>query len=1653
MDTANSSDIWRPFTGLPLGCAVYPEPMGAGYHGLQGRGVSFGKTDTTIEIDRLFITFSGNVVLEGLYLEDRHGDTLIHSRSLEANMAIGPLVWGNALHLNKVEWKGLTAHMARADGKETFNFHFLVEAFALADTTAVASTAEPMDIRLGTIDFEDFKVTYTDKFLGIDGFLDLGKLTVETKEIDLQAMRFGVHSLSLSDTKASYKQTKPLPSKKGQTAPLPYFSADDLQVNNVRIAYETLPDSTKALVDIGELALDLPSADLSDRRMDLNSLSLKNSTVDLNVPAPKETDTLSKGQPAPLFRWPDYDLTVASLHLENNALNFRAGNAIAKPKSVLDPTALGFSQLHLLANDVAYRPGHLEWYLRELSFQESSGWSVQQLAMKGNVSEDQASIAQLVFQMDHNRLSGALEVKYVSFQDFLNTPGASSVDFHLDGMYLDLNDLFQLLPNLEENGYLKTLAQQPIRGKMAVNGKLADLEVEQLAVQWGGHTSLEAKGSLQQLTQTDSLSFKIHSLALATVQEDVLAFIPQEALGITVPQTLTLKGSASGRPNDLIAYATVQLPEGSISLKGQFGNDAETAVSGQLTVNDLPLDQLLNNEQWGPLSFTMDFAANGSTLNDLDSQISTNFKQLHFRTYDFSNLELSGDITKGKGNVQFSFQDKNLNVNALFQVQLDTTSTALTMQLHIIGADLFALGITKDDIKVALLLTAEYDGGPTDYAVGVHVENGIAVYDDKQYQMGIMALKAEIDSVRTQLRINSDFLNGHLTSNAAPNAIEKALTSQFKNYFSTVREPQPSQDSVSVEMAVDFRPIPLITEVFFRNIHRLDPILVVANFNSATQNLNGEVRISSVEYAGVALDSLHFVVQGNANNLDFTAGFAALTADPILIKKTVLEGHLQNKELQLNFNAYNEDKKLMHIAADLTMQQDLVQLHISPEELILNGKEWRIPEENEIVWGNDRLGFTKVALSQNEQELTIGNDLNLSSKEHIALVFTDFRLQTFASLLNADEALASGRVAGNFVVENPFDATGILADFTVNGLQVMGHSLGNLSLDASSQGTRSYDFNLALKEGGADLDITGSYAATASGAALDLDVDFNRIALQTIQGFTNGAIEEGAGHITGHMDISGTTAAPQYDGSLTFDGVSFTVATLNSVFKITNETLDLDTDGIYLDNFEIADANDNNFTLNGSILTKSLINPSFDLTLNTTQFRLLNSTAEDNELFYGTASVDADLSIGGDLELPMVKGKLALRDVTDMTYVVPKAQLDVEERDGVVIFVNRQNPDAILTRNDQEETSNFFQGFDVAAVLEISEDADFHIIIDERTGDNIEVSGVATLHLNVLPNGRIDLTGRYELNSRHYETSLYNLVNRRFTIQSGSTITWQGNPMDARLDVTAVYELETAAAPLMAAVTSGQDASITGKYRQVLPFMVYLNVDGELLEPELSFGLDMPEDEQGTFGGAVYNRVRQLNQQEAELNRQVFSLLALNRFYPEAGSDGSAGGTAALARDNINKVLSGEMNAFSDRIFGETGFEVDFDLDSFTDYQGDTPQDRTQLNINAKKKLFNERLIVTAGSAVDVEGSAQPGQENTPIIGNVSLEYLLTPNGRYRLRGFRKSEYENILDGQLIVTGLALIFNREFNRFSQLFNPLKETEEQEKPTDPSIEKK
>lgn len=1610
-----------------------------------------GKTGTKVEIDRLFLTFSGNLSLEGLYLEDKKGDTLVYSKTLEADVGLSQIIFGNTFNLELLEWEGLKANVTRQEGSEDFNFTFLVDAFASPDSVPPPDPAsEPMEISVGSIDLKDFDIVYDDGFMGIDSKLHLGRLYAEANTIDLETMRFELEDLELSDTEAVYKQTKPFPETEDTTeTALPFLAVENFKIEKVKANYNSVPDSLSADVAIGNFLLEMPKADLAKNDIEVHTLELKNSDISLRMggqseppkAGPEESPKDSVLADSTGFEWPEFLVQVDNIDFENNKIAYATGNN--RPEAgQFNPDAVSISDFTLQANDIEYRPKQANLVLEKLAFAEKSGFRLKDFAFDASLEDDNAALSGLKIQTNNSSVSGTMSLKYASVDELMGTPENSKIQIDIPDLNLALKDAYVFQPDLAKNEYIQKAAKESITGNLEVNGTLARIKIPDFKINWGENTSLVAVGQVDNAMDSDALSFDFNTIRATSARQDVLQFVNEDSLGISVPETILVDASAQGTVDDMTADILLKIPEGTAQLTGKYANRESIAFDGTLKVDSLRLDKILKNEQLGGVSFTIDAKGSGSTVNSLNASLKSDFRQLSYKGYDFSNLVLEGDIVNGKGDIDLNFKDDNLNLKANTQVDLDSIDSHIKLDLNLIGADLQALGVTQENIKAGVKLNADFKGNADDFTLNALLSEGTAVYDNEQYKLDQIDLKAAIDSISTEASINSDFIKGGLKSNATPDKISAALQRQFEAYFSDGPVSDTIPDSVTLNLDMGLKTVPILTDVFLKGLERLDTVNLKADFDSSTKNLKARLDMPIASYAGSTIDSLMVQVDGNATDLNFSAGLAALQSDPINVKRTLFEGNLKNKRMQLDFSAFDEQAQLVHLASEVALQKDTVNLHIVPENLVLNKNKWTVPQDNQISIGDKLLHFKNVVLSHNDQKITLSNNVEGIKNEHIGVSFDNFKLQTFLSLLNPDEALAGGLVKGNVVVENPFGATGIVADFNIDDLQVMKNPLGNLALNAKSKGKGSYDFDLALKDGGIDLALTGDYAAAETGAKLDLNLDLNKLELAAAEGLSQGAIKEASGYLSGNVKVSGTTTEPKYQGEFKFNQIAFNAATLNNVFKIDNETLKLDNSGLYLDTFKIADANGNAFTIDGSISTEEeLTNPAFDLSLKADAFQVLNSTEDDNELFYGKASLDADITVGGNLDLPKVNGKLRIRKVTDVTFVVPEDQLDVQERDGVVIFVNRENPDAILTRNEEESAPEALKGMDVEAVLEIANDAVFHVIMDKKTGDNLEVSGDAALNLNIEPSGRIGLSGRYELNSGHYETSLYNLVKRRFDINPGSTVTWQGDPMDAALDVTAVYDVETSAAPLMSAVTSGEDPATAGKYRQVLPFMVYLYVKGELLQPKLSFGMDMPEDDQGALGGSVYGRVQQLNEQEGELNKQVFSLLALNKFFPTSGSDGSGGGTAAIARDNVNKVLSGQLNAFSDKIFGNSGIDLNFDLDSFTDYQGDSPEDRTQLNINAQKKLFDDRLIVTAGSAVDVEGSASESQGETPIIGNVSLEYLLTQDGRYRLRGFRKNEYTNVIDGQLIVTGAALIFNREFNKFSELFNPIKNKDE------------
>jgi hypothetical protein len=181
----------------------------------------------------------------------------------------------------------------------------------------------------------------------------------------------------------------------------------------------------------------------------------------------------------------------------------------------------------------------------------------------------------------------------------------------------------------------------------------------------------------------------------------------------------------------------------------------------------------------------------------------------------------------------------------------------------------------------------------------------------------------------------------------------------------------------------------------------------------------------------------------------------------------------------------------------------------------------------------------------------------------------------------------------------------------------------------------------------------------------------------------------------------------------------------------------------------------------------------------------------------------------------------------------------------------------------------------------------------------------------------------------------------------------------------------------------------------------------------------------------------------AATNRQVFSLLLFNRFVGEQSTDffstgssgGSSGGFSDLARQSVSKFLSSALDNIASDLF--KGLDVDLNLNSYKDYSSGDAQQRTDLNVAVTKSFVNDRLSISVGKNFGIEGqdaSAKAAQQKgSGFLPDVTVNYKLSQDGKYLLRAYKKNQFEVILDGYVIETGVAFVVTMDYDKFKELF--------------------
>jgi hypothetical protein len=781
------------------------------------------------------------------------------------------------------------------------------------------------------------------------------------------------------------------------------------------------------------------------------------------------------------------------------------------------------------------------------------------------------------------------------------------------------------------------------------------------------------------------------------------------------------------------------------------------------------------------------------------------------------------------------------------------------------------------------------------------------------------------------------------------------------------------------------------------------------------------------------------------------------SGDALNIFNTQLNATIANNVINFNLNIDDQNKKNKYkLGGELSQPvTGTYSLHLNPDSLFLNYERWTTSPDNNLTISPTSVNATNFLLQKGDQKLLIESHRDGNSPL-LHTHFTNFRVATITGFMKSDSVLVDGVMNGTVSFTNIMKQPLFVSDLMINDLSLKKDTIGNVSLKVSNTVANTYNTNITVSGRGNDVQVTGTLVQGAKDVALDLNVAIRKLELSTMEGAAATAFKNMRGTINGGVKIDGTLAAPEIDGKIYFNDAVFNTVFLGGDFRIDNEKLvAISNEGLIFNQFTIRDSANNALTLDGTVSTSNFINYRFDMDVNANNFRALNTTKKDNKIYYGQLYLTSNMHIGGTEERPVIDGAVTINDKTNLTVVIPQPEPGVSEREGIIQFVDMDAPEndsLFLAAYDSLNTSNLI-GFDIAANIEIRKEAILNLIIDESNGDFVNVQGEAQLTAGIDPSGKINLIGSYEIERGAYEIS-FNFLRRKFEIEKGSKIIWMGEPTGAELAVTAIYIANTAPLDLVEQQVSASQAALRNTYLQKLPFEVHLKVGGQLMQPEISFDIVLPEDKNYNVAKdvvpVVQAKLAQIRQEPGEIEKQVFSLLLLNRFIGENPFQSSSDGFSAssFARQSVSKLLTEQLNSLASGLI--QGVDINFDVASSDDYTTGSRRSRTDLNVGLSKRLLNDRLTVTVGSNFELEGPQNTNQKSNNFAGDISVNYQLSKDGRYLIRAYRINEYDALIEGHVIETGISFIINVDYDHFREVLRGKKakvKTAEELKKTD------
>ncbi len=1130
----------------------------------------------------------------------------------------------------------------------------------------------------------------------------------------------------------------------------------------------------------------------------------------------------------------------------------------------------------------------------------------------------------------------------------------------------------------------------------------------------------------------------------------ITAMIPSKLLpqSIQLPATIIVKGAIKGDNNNIEPDVSLGGSYGSAAVKGyirNFSNKETATYDLAITTNDFQVGKLMKKDSlMDNISLSAVAKGKGFNYKTMNSDVTTTIQSAGFKQYNYHDITLNAQLNNGNIISSGNINDSNLQMQYQVTANVNRQYPSVEATIVVDTVQLLPLHLYNDVLNASLKAYIKADNlDPAKLNLYAVIDSSRLNLRNKLYALDSIVVTANDSASINNLSVRSPVLDLIAKGDFDYDKIGPSLIRYIDKYYNIAENNTTASTTQQVAFKGTVKKHPLVID--------LVPGLNYETFNfsgnyASQQKDSSLVLNADVPYLSYKADRVagsKISVTTFNDKINAAVDFDTLAFRNNIFYSTNIKADVSGDSVGVSVRTKDQNKTDRFAIGATMVTKNKSYAFSLKDTLLLNYEKWNVAAGNRILYSPDGILVNNFSISNNDQKI-IANSQQAVLNSPVDIAIENFNIKSITSFLNSDTLLAEGIINAQFSVS---DFNKQLPAFTGNAaitqLQYKQQPVGDIKLFARKQDDNTINATLNLTGNGNKVDITSTYYLNNSQQEFDAVIDIQQLRLATLQAFSNGNLENSSGALHGNIALNGKFSQPHWKGFIGFDTVKFTVRQFGTSYLIDKQKITLNYPVVSFDHFTIKDSIGQSMVINGTAESISLTNYDLGLNIKADDFTLVNAPKAINNEIYGFAAIDADIDISGNTSRPDIEGYITLNDKTDVTLVLPDRNTNKDAALPIVRFVDLDTFAIPLNKPfspEKEIQPAFAQFLNYNLNIEVHKEAALTIVIDPSTGDELRVQGDAQLNAGVDPGGNIVLAGNYELSSGHYVLT-YQFLEKKFELQPGSTIAFSGQPMDAQIDITAVYIANTSAKDLLGNEVGEVDAGIANSFNQKIPFKVLLHLKGQMKKPEISFDIQLPDENtemNAQLRTIVENKLAQLRDDVAATDKQVFSLLLLNRFAGEQSSDffkGNGLNFNDLARESVSEFLTSALNQIAGDLF--KGVDIDLNLNSYKDYSSVNEQQRTDLNVAITKRFLDDRLSVSVGRNFGVGGEdagAKASQQNGyGFMPDVTLSYKLTKDGKYLLKGYKKNQFEVILDGYVVETGVAFIVTMDYDKFSELF--------------------